>query len=713
MYLGERANYYTHNLGQEEFGPPYGVRHTGMGVELTQVWDEISPGSGTWDFHPAILVKDPLLYNPGDRVEANRTDGSYTNGKLVKPNHIKWHTNSELGRTYSPNTIGGYEITAKNGITYHYLLPVYNKKQISFSRSSASNFNKTTIEDDYPITWLLTGITGPDYIDRGTSGIDEGDWGYWVDFDYGKVSENYMYREPYYGSNVIDINQPGAFNLGQRESYYLNTIKTRSHTALFIKDVRKDGRSAIQNGVSTAISSSLNLDEIILLTNHYFDELVSSSVNLKKNSGNSQILTNGDNLNDVYDVRDLDATINQYVNDHQSSKIKFNYKDYASSLCNNTWNSFDDPNNPSIPGSSQRGKLTLNSFAVYGKNNMKMMPDYLFEYGGESANPDYNFYKQDAWGMYQASDLTGMDLTAHKSKIPNANSKGDEWCLNKITTPLGGEILVDYERDEYSSVSGYQPKMKFRLETDYSEGGVLTSYDKDIDFTDYFTAGQQIEVFATVNFGCTYAFSGSSSTIFPKIQTIIAVSPNSIIVSNPPVPPTPNPGEFIVGDEPCPNSTLGNFDYILFDVISKKGGQNRVKKLSIKDEIGNEYSTEYRYTVDGTENGKSSGVIAKEPVGIRGVNYGFYNFYDFPNTPIMYSKVTVLQGKSDLKEAKEKSVYEFETPHYTMVWELDKQVFDGQVNFIYPNDDVFKLYNFNIYINTSTIGQLKSIKKYM
>lgn len=713
-YLGEKANYYFHHLGTQQPAsyPPYDMQ-TAIGTQLTTVQDEV-PGSSTLGDYPAFVLTDPIFYNSSDRIEANRTDGSYANGKLTKPNHVKWFTNQELGypgSSTSAYTIGGYEITSKEGVTYHYKLPVYNKYQESFSMTTYPNFNKTTITNDYPITWLLTAITGSDYIDRGTSGMSDDDWGYWVVFDYGKVSSHYTYRQPYYGASVDDIQNADKFNLGQRESYYLNTIKTRTHTALFIKDVRQDGRSARQDGVSNAsISSSLKLEEVIVLTNKDFIELTSSPLSLSKNSGVSQTLTNGDVLTNVYDVNDMNSSIEQFIIDNQISKVKFNYEAYTTSLCDKTLNSFSNASSPPSTGVGGGGKLTLTSVSQYGRNNIKLTPDYLFDYN--TPNPDYNFWKKDAWGMYQTTSLTGNDLKIYKSKYPTLDSKGDEWCLNKITTPLGGEILVDYERDDYSSVSGTQPKMKFILDTDYSSSGVLNSYYKDIDLTDYLTVGQQIEVHATVNFVCDYAFTGQTPVAYSQTQTITAVSPTYITVSDPPDFPTPDPGEIIGDDNPCPNSTLNPNGYILFDIINKKGGQNRVKTLTVKDENDNEYTTTYRYTVDGSENGKSSGVIAKEPEGVIGVKHHFYNHFDFPNTPILYGKVSVLKGKSATKEAVSKSVFDFETPHYSMVDSRTEQIFDDYVNFLNPDDDIFKIYNFNIKVNTSTIGQLKSVKHY-
>lgn len=149
--------------------------------------------------------------------------------------------------------IGGFKITNQSGVTYHYALPVYNYNEYTRLKMKKPNKGAATIteiknDEPYAYTWLLTAITGPDYVDRGQDSdlpngiLDESDFGYWVKFDYGKWTDSYQWRTPHSGY-VSDIeSEYETFSYGIKELYYLDAIETKSHKAFFIKSKRKDGR---------------------------------------------------------------------------------------------------------------------------------------------------------------------------------------------------------------------------------------------------------------------------------------------------------------------------------------------------------------------------------------------------------------------------------------------------------------------------------------
>ncbi len=151
------------------------------------------------------------------------------------------------------NGIGAYQITTQDGRTYHYSLPVYNFESFykNFKNENDENENFFEIQKTTPYAthWLLTGITGPDYIDNNNNGtLDEGDYGYWVVFDYGKWSDGYIWQTPN-GHYKVDEdereNKTYSYAWGRKQIYYLDAIKTRTHTALFVKDLREDNVSSI------------------------------------------------------------------------------------------------------------------------------------------------------------------------------------------------------------------------------------------------------------------------------------------------------------------------------------------------------------------------------------------------------------------------------------------------------------------------------------
>src|SRR5688500_7202420 len=130
-------------------------------------------------------------------------------------------------------------ITNESGVTYHYALPVYSFDEHTYSGrvdyKNSHQFNTYRKSERYAYTWLLTAVTGPDFVDRNENGYaDAQDWGYWVTFEYGKWSNAYNWRNPAEGFNK-DIDQAfNNFSKGKKQLYYLNAIRTKSHTALFV-----------------------------------------------------------------------------------------------------------------------------------------------------------------------------------------------------------------------------------------------------------------------------------------------------------------------------------------------------------------------------------------------------------------------------------------------------------------------------------------------
>ncbi len=147
--------------------------------------------------------------------------------------------------------IGAYSITSVDGKTYHYSLPVYQFESFYKNFKDKNDENKNFFEirktTPYATHWLLTAITGPDYVDVNDNGrLDEDDYGFWVEFDYGKWSDGYIWQTP--NGRFEEINNGGdektySYSWGRKQIYYLDAIKTRTHTALFVKSLRDDNLS--------------------------------------------------------------------------------------------------------------------------------------------------------------------------------------------------------------------------------------------------------------------------------------------------------------------------------------------------------------------------------------------------------------------------------------------------------------------------------------
>ncbi|MEC7265412.1 MAG: hypothetical protein VXW38_16850 [Bacteroidota bacterium] len=178
-----------------------------------------------------------------DDIRSGMTGGFFLDAKGLSRSDVK---------TFDAEGIGAFKVTALDGKVYHYSLPVYNfeeyTKNYAEEADEDQNFLETFRVKPYATHWLLTAITGPDYIKNSTSRDypDEGDFGYWVRFDYGKWSDGFGWRTPKNGSKkyyrgLDKVNH--VYSWGRKQIYYLDAIKTRTHTALFVKGLREDNKS--------------------------------------------------------------------------------------------------------------------------------------------------------------------------------------------------------------------------------------------------------------------------------------------------------------------------------------------------------------------------------------------------------------------------------------------------------------------------------------
>ncbi|HRO48310.1 hypothetical protein, partial [Agriterribacter sp.] len=308
-------------------------------------------------------------------------------GPTVKPSNSKGYSKSDRYLSYM---IEGFSITNESGVTYHYGLPAYSygeenyQEKIKNSGFNKVYFNRGTKSTPYAYTWYLTTITGPDFVDRNGNGIADGnDWGYWVNFEYGKWSNNYVWRNPSEGYHRDEDNEFQNCSMGMKEVYYLNAIRTRSHIALFEKDIRLDGKGASSSiftkntkqdyqyaGLFNSGSArSLRLDRIYLLN-------ASDSLFVLPSSGSNNAYSPN-----VLDKADVDAANRYALEDKAIRIINFSY-DY--SLCPNTTNSFDS-NTPTV----KSGKLTLKNLLYRGKGGQSLIPPTRFEYEiPETENPE-------------------------------------------------------------------------------------------------------------------------------------------------------------------------------------------------------------------------------------------------------------------------------------------------------------------------------------
>jgi hypothetical protein len=382
----------------------------------------------------------------------------------------------------------------EDGNMYVYGMPVYSEheKNISYSMESAtvdsmftayknagsSNRMKVGTESPtgYATSHLLTQITTPDYVDRTLDGPTDDDFGGFTKFVYRKTTSTYHWRSPYRGYmyNNGDISNPeddmGSFNSGDKEIFYLDTIYTKSHIAVFYRSNRVDGRDAGNDITSGLAGGSIGpnylqkLDSICLFTNAgrgaigkkikktCFKYNYSLCPKVYNATGNSGKLT-------------LEAVWFEYDNIVQAkvSPYRFFYE-YA------------DP--------------ATYPFPYYDASNPNRFNEYASLIAASPAhqNPKYNPNDIDAWGNYQAKGgLRFSKLQRNLDQNPAATFDPAAWQLKRIVLPSGGEIHVQYEQDDYQYVQNRRAMALVKLgsalsdlsfELDLSELGYTSAADK-------------------------------------------------------------------------------------------------------------------------------------------------------------------------------------------------------------------------------------------
>lgn len=622
------------------------------------------------------------------------SEGYYYNSnkaELAQSKHVSWYTNEELldgsavndglmiipstssidtANDYPAQAIAAFKIVNPAGLTYHFSQAAYIEGQASRTAKGSSSA-VITFSEKYAYRWLLTGITGPDFKDENSNHmIDTDDKGYFVKLEYGRLTDEYIWRYPYEGNLITIHDMNELFETGLREDYYLNSISTATHTAFFVKDYRKDSRShwgADPDGrASELIKSSLLLKEIIIMDNNNipsgFDYNETDPMGLYKNHEYQNVLL----------IQDVDP-FNEFNTDILK-KIKFNY-DY--SLCEDSPNSFAYNFAGATPsyGSTWLGKLTLKQVqSIYPSPTglTTNVPPYNFHYQEGEYNPNYDQNYIDGWGYYYPSSTN-----THIDRTPTNSSSGVGWNLSKIELPMGRVIGVEYERDEYSSVMGNTEKVIYHFEL--KDG--TTSYDKDTEImyfknskiSDIISQGDKVkftgksyhscEVCIIAGHGqcsCHTEYREKDYTDYNLVVESVH-SPNGIKFTTtfptfPPYNPPPPCGD----PDDC---YLSHFDgYIEIEKASKYGDNLKVTELSISNSINTEpeYYLNYEY---------SEAVASGEPELCRTIHYDFYNTHISPEPKVYYGQCQVKYNTGLLaNDNTEKSIeYGFITPSQDMI----------------------------------------------
>ncbi len=351
---------------------------------------------------------------------------------------------------FSDKILGAFKITNTEGYVYHFSLPVhasFSEDRVSINEDDKTYTSITTMESPYAQEWLLTGITGPDFKDIGSESgvIDIQDEGYFIMFEYGRYTSRSLDRFPLSGGKRNPETGATMESFVGKEEYYLNRIMTKTHSALFVKGDRSDNAPFNLDYLRCTTYQPLKLDEIILITNDDYKYLVNMlGFNYGSNASESDLYT----PSQVLQSTDIDSGIRNYLNTKAIRQIQLNHSyDLAK----------DTPYSPN-------GRLTLTGIDFTGKNNNRVVPSYKFDYLNSDLSHEPISYVENAWDGWGMSKLTNDD-----NRITTSKDHGLNWSLSKIKTPLGAELRVFYERDEYKTVSG----LPLEEDVDIKYGGNL------------------------------------------------------------------------------------------------------------------------------------------------------------------------------------------------------------------------------------------------
>lgn len=498
----------------------------------------------TNDFSNTFRSDGPSWNENGDIIlpESTENDG-YKNNHLAGSKHIEWFTNNQINNGEAKingfidcrasgfvrqissgleTQIGGYTITNESGVNYHYALPAYSYDEVVYTenieKGKGHTYNRLKKPTKYAYTWYLTAMTGPDFVDRNGNGLaDEGDWGYWVSFEYGLWADKYQWRNPSEGFHQDLDKNFQSYSYGKKELYYLDAIQTRSHTALFLKSVRNDGKGLVitenvrTDGIVESKSSlmpmpqqeecccdgscdnyylyptsALKLDQIYLLKN----EQLSSFLSQQKLDNLHKIKTTGDDYNhnlvyaescsNYYEHCKVKFEQHPHTADNVLDKGDFTNSSYTSlennlkgqslriiafdsdySLCPNTANSYSNEGiyqtDPQLP-TKLSAKLTLNSIKFLGKGGSDVLPPMHFDYNLSSEakkTGSDKIYQDNGNGHYSMQDFSS-DL--QKGDIITFQSNGGTCYAVVVAKWFKPEDSVD--QVEIKIIGNHQPSLE-------------------------------------------------------------------------------------------------------------------------------------------------------------------------------------------------------------------------------------------------------------
>ena len=396
------------------------------------------------------------------------------------------------GNSESKHGIGEITVINSGGQIYNYGLPVYNHQEVSMQLGAqkGANFNggegfyvyELQGRDDnriaqgevknrrYATTFLLTDVFTSDYIDRTFDGPSDDDFGGYTRFSYTKSDGTYSWRSPYRGfiyerkslsSKKDDV---GFYSEGKKEIYFLETIETKTHVAVFVTENRKDGLSATGDFVTdgkfaptTNLSARKEMKKLKRIDVYAKSALPDEIILKRSYSAIPAEITPIKSVHfDYADETDPVQELSKGLPNHATKGGKLTLK--------RVYFTYNGSKIVSSPYRFDYKYSAVNYPAKY-----KDIQDELKPYVTATANkenPDYTPFNFDAWGNYQLNgkarfakmqtwlDQAQQTVVYSGTDNQTASLQFDPaaWQLKVVHLPTGGQIHVQYEQDDYAYV---------------------------------------------------------------------------------------------------------------------------------------------------------------------------------------------------------------------------------------------------------------------
>ncbi len=306
------------------------------------------------------------------------------------------------------------------------------------STNTLDEYISRTLMPPYAHSWLLTSTVSNDYVDSDDiPGPSENDLGYWVKFNYQQKISNYQWRVPYTDANYVagSLSNPkdniGTYSYGTKDIFYVESIETKTHIAIFELEQRHDGYES-----SGKFGSKDDANE-------------------------------GRGSRSLYALKKIRLYTKADYQDGTNPNavpIKTVHFTYDYSLCPNVPNNNGQPAGIDLEGNIggspdinlDKGKLTLKQLHFTYQNNEKgALSPYQFTYS--SNNPPYDFRNMDRWGNYKPNTVSAVtDPDYPYIYFPYTDQQAppmaDAWHLTAIRLPSGGQMKIEYEPDDYTRV---------------------------------------------------------------------------------------------------------------------------------------------------------------------------------------------------------------------------------------------------------------------